>query len=83
MVETLAKNRLTRVLPSGMELSHFMVLNHFARLGGENGPGLEPGKFVAPHGLAMDSRGDLYVGEGVKTAWFKDPDGNILHINSM
>ena len=30
MVETLAKNRLTRVLPSGMELSHFMVLNHFA-----------------------------------------------------
>jgi DNA-binding beta-propeller fold protein YncE len=34
-----------------------------ARLGGENGPGLEPGKFIAPHGLAMDSRGDIYVGE--------------------
>jgi hypothetical protein len=34
-----------------------------ARLGGENGPGLEPGKFVAPHGLALDSRGDIYVGE--------------------
>ena len=34
-----------------------------ARLGGEAGPGLEPGKFVAPHGLAMDSRGDIYVGE--------------------
>ena len=30
-------------------------------------PGLEP-------------RGDLYVGEGMKTAWFKDPDGNILSL---
>ena len=34
-----------------------------ARLGGENGPGLETGKFVAPHGVAIDSRGDIYVGE--------------------
>ena len=34
-----------------------------ARLGGENGPGLEPGKFIAPHGLAIDSHGDIYVGE--------------------
>jgi hypothetical protein len=33
------------------------------RLGGEGGPGLEPGKFIAPHGLAVDSRGDIYVGE--------------------
>ena len=38
MVETLARNRLGRVLPKGMELSHFMVLNHFARLGGEKTP---------------------------------------------
>ena len=38
MVETLARSRLTRVLPRGMELSHFMVLNHFARLGGEKTP---------------------------------------------
>ena len=34
-----------------------------ARLGGEQGPGLETGKFIAPHGLAVDSRGDIYVGE--------------------
>ncbi len=34
-----------------------------ARLGGEAGPGLETGKFIAPHGLAIDSRGDIYVGE--------------------
>ena len=25
--------------------------------------GLETGKFIAPHGLAVDSRGDIYVGE--------------------
>jgi catechol 2,3-dioxygenase-like lactoylglutathione lyase family enzyme len=24
--------------------------------------------------------GDVHVGEGMKTAWFKDPDGNILNI---
>jgi hypothetical protein len=34
-----------------------------ARLGGEHGPGLESGRFIAPHGLAVDSRGDIYVGE--------------------
>ena len=34
-----------------------------ARLGGEAGPGLETGKFIAPHGLAVDTRGDIYVGE--------------------
>jgi DNA-binding MarR family transcriptional regulator len=38
MVETLARTRLTRMLPRGMELSHFMLLNHFARLGGEKTP---------------------------------------------
>jgi hypothetical protein len=40
-----------------------------ARLGGENGPGLETGKFIAPHGLAVDSRGDIYVGEVSYTNW--------------
>ncbi len=25
--------------------------------------GEEPGKFIAPHGMAVDSRGDIYVGE--------------------
>ena len=28
----------------------------------------------------MDRQGDIYVAEGVKTAWFKDPDGNILSL---
>ena len=40
-----------------------------ARLGGENGPGLETGKFLAPHGIAVDSRGDIYVGEVGVTDW--------------
>jgi len=29
-------------------------------------------------GLRAD--GDIYSGEGMKTAWFKDPDGNILSL---
>jgi catechol 2,3-dioxygenase-like lactoylglutathione lyase family enzyme len=29
-------------------------------------------------GLKAD--GDIYSGEGIKTAWFKDPDGNILSL---
>jgi DNA-binding beta-propeller fold protein YncE len=47
-----------------------------ARLGGEHGPGLQPGRFIAPHGLALDSRGDIYVGEVSYTEYprlFTDP----------
>jgi NHL repeat-containing protein len=40
-----------------------------AKLGGENGPGLEAGKFLAPHGIALDSKGDIYVGEVGVTDW--------------
>ena len=29
-------------------------------------------------GLTQD--GDIYAAEGMKTAWFKDPDGNILSL---
>ena len=28
----------------------------------------------------LERQGDLYVAEGIKTAWFKDPDGNILSL---
>ncbi len=39
-----------------------------ARLG--NRPaGLERGQFISPHGLAVDSRGDIYVGEVSFTNW--------------
>jgi DNA-binding beta-propeller fold protein YncE len=39
-----------------------------ARLG--NRPaGLEVGQFISPHGLAVDSRGDIYIGEVSFTNW--------------
>lgn len=31
----------------------------------------------------MQREGDIHVSGGAKLVWFKDPDGNILHINSM
>jgi hypothetical protein len=30
---------------------------------GDPEEGEEPGRFIAPHGIAVDSRGDVYVGE--------------------
>ena len=38
------------------------------RLGGRHA-GLGPAEFIAPHGLAVDSQGDLYVGEVAWTQW--------------
>lgn len=36
--DQLARNRISKVLPKGMELSHFSVLNHLARLQEERTP---------------------------------------------
>jgi DNA-binding beta-propeller fold protein YncE len=41
---------------------HNLSGQRLARLGDVR-PGEEPGQFTAPHGLAIDSRGDIYVGE--------------------
>lgn len=38
MADQLARNRISKVLPKGMELSHFGVLNHLARLKEERTP---------------------------------------------
>ena len=38
MADQLARNRISRVLPKGMQLSHFSVLNHLARVGDERTP---------------------------------------------
>ena len=38
MADQLARNRISKVLPKGMELSHFSVLNHLARVGDERTP---------------------------------------------
>jgi hypothetical protein len=39
-----------------------------ARLGHEHA-GLATGQFISPHGIAVDSHGDIYVGEVSFTAW--------------
>ncbi len=38
MVDQLARARLTRALPKGMEISHFSVLNHLAHANDEKSP---------------------------------------------
>ena len=41
-----------------------------ARIGRDVGAhGQEPGQFMSPHGIAVDSRGDIYVGEVSVSAW--------------
>lgn len=41
---------------------------HLARLGTPRA-GIEPGAFMSPHGVAVDSRGDIYVAELTRTVW--------------
>jgi Beta-propeller repeat len=46
-----------------------------ARLGKPHG-GILPGQFTSPHGIAVDSRGNIYVGELSGRSWgrfSKDP----------
>jgi DNA-binding beta-propeller fold protein YncE len=40
-----------------------------ARLGLTPAAGVAPGQFLSPHGIAVDSRGDIYVGEVAATSW--------------
>lgn len=37
-IDQMVRNRVAKVLPKGMELSHFVVLNHLAHVGGERTP---------------------------------------------
>jgi DNA-binding beta-propeller fold protein YncE len=51
-----------------------MTGKRLGRIGGLHA-GLGAGEFIAPHGIAVDSRGDLYVGEVSHTNWsFFIPD---------
>jgi DNA-binding beta-propeller fold protein YncE len=44
--------------------------NVLARVGKEvDGCGQDPGQFMSPHGIAVDSHGDIYVGEVVVSSW--------------
>ena len=47
---------------------HDLTGRQLSRLGAAH-PGEEPGQFTTPHGLAVDSHGDLYVGEVSWAAW--------------
>ena len=78
MIEQLARTRLTRALPKGMELSHFMVLNHFARLGGEKTPAQLARIFHVSKGAIsntvarLDAAGYIHVrpdGEDARRKW--------------
>ncbi len=40
-----------------------------ARIATTPSAGTGPGQFISPHGMTVDSRGDLYVGEVSYTAW--------------
>ena len=41
----------------------------------------EKGVFFEHYDLpGLNQEGDIYTAEGMKTAWFKDPDGNILSL---
>lgn len=40
-----------------------------ARLGSTPSAGVEAGQFLSPHGISVDSHGDIYVGEVAYTSW--------------
>ncbi len=40
-----------------------------SRIGTVPSAGIGPGQFISPHGIAVDSRGDIYVGEVSYTGW--------------
>lgn len=67
-------NRVSVVDRSGNIVTHF----------GDDVPGQGPGQFIAPHGIAADSRGDVYVAEVSWTYWFSKqenpPRGEVVSL---
>lgn len=58
-VDQLARANVTKVLPKGMELSHFSVLNHLAHFGGERSPGELAKMFHLTRGAMTNTLGKL------------------------
>ena len=57
--EQLIRNKLSRVLPKGMEISHFSVLNHLARVGAERSPAQLAKSFHVTRGAMTNTLGKL------------------------
>ncbi len=57
--EQLVRNRLSRVLPKGMEISHFSVLNYLARVGEEKSPAQLAKTFYVTRGAMTNTLGKL------------------------
>ena len=58
-VDQLTRMSLARVLPRGMELSHFSVLNHLAHAGGEKTPAQLARAFHLTRGAMTNTLGRL------------------------
>ena len=59
MADQLARTRLSKALPKGMEISHFSVLNHLARLGEERTPAQLAETFNVTRGAMTNTLGKL------------------------
>lgn len=57
--DQLVRNRLSKVLPKGMEISHFSVLNHLARYGAERTPAQLAKSFHVTRGAMTNTLGKL------------------------
>ena len=57
--DQLIRNRLSRVLPKGMEVSHFSVLNHLARTNEERSPAQLAKSFHVTRGAMTNTLGKL------------------------
>ncbi len=57
--DQLIRNRLSRVLPKGMEISHFSVLNHLAHSGDERTPAQLAKSFHVTRGAMTNTLGKL------------------------
>lgn len=60
-VDQLIRNRLAKVLPKGMELSHFSVLNHLAHLNAERTPAQLAKSFHVTRGAMTNTLNKLEV----------------------
>lgn len=57
--DQLARNRMSKALPKGMELSHFAVLNHLAHLEEERSPAQLAATFSVTRGAMTNTLGKL------------------------